>query len=67
MDLKISNNALDYITSQSYDPQYGARPVKRYMQRHILNELSKLILADKISKEKPILIDVDENGLVFSH
>ncbi len=67
VDLKISNNALDYIASQSYDPQYGARPVKRYMQRHILNELSKLILADKISKEKPILIDVDENGLVFSH
>ena len=49
----------------SYDPQYGARPVKRMMQREMLNQLSRMIIADKVNKECPIIVDYDGNGLVF--
>jgi len=48
-----------------YDPQYGARPVKRVFQRKVLNELSKQILANKVSKDEPIVLDAFEGELVF--
>ena len=54
----ISNSALNRLSSIGYDPQYGARPLKRVLQREILNELSKQILAGKISKESVIYIDL---------
>ncbi|MDE5559971.1 MAG: hypothetical protein K2I84_04895, partial [Bacteroidales bacterium] len=53
------------IAQQAYDPQYGARPLKRYIQRHITNELSKSLLANDFNKEKPINIDVFEGKYVF--
>ena len=53
------------IAQQAYDPQYGARPLKRYIQRHLTNELSKSLLSHQFDKEKPIKIDVFEGQFVF--
>ncbi|HNS30014.1 MAG TPA: ATP-dependent chaperone ClpB [Tenuifilaceae bacterium] len=64
--LSITESAIDWIVATGFDPLYGARPIKRLMQRHILNRLSKEILAGKVSKEKPIVIDhFDGDELVF--
>lgn len=65
--LDISDYALDWIAKQGYDPQYGARPVKRVIQKYILNELSKRILAGKIKKNETIKIDAFDDDLVFSN
>jgi len=66
VNIAITDNAIDWITDQGFDPLYGARPLKRLMQKYILNELSKQILAGKIDKEKTITIDYfDSNELVF--
>lgn len=68
-DIKISitENAIDWITKMGFDPQFGARPIKRVMQKHILNELSKQILAEKINKENVIEIDCNKDKLVFKN
>ncbi len=58
-------NAVDYLSEVGYDPEFGARPVKRAIQRYVLNDLSKAILAEKVSREKPIIIDSLGEGLVF--
>ncbi len=64
--LSITESTIDWIVATGFDPLYGARPIKRLMQRHILNRLSKEILAGKVSKEKPIVIDhFDGDELVF--
>ena len=63
--LKFTDRAVDFISKEGYDPQFGARPVKRVIQRYILNELSKEILAMKINKSQPIVIDVEGEQLVF--
>ena len=63
--IDISNEAIDFIARQSYDPQYGARPVKRMMQRELLNELSKMILADQVDKTKPMTVTVSDGKLSF--
>jgi ATP-dependent Clp protease ATP-binding subunit ClpB len=64
--ISITESAMDWIVRSGFDPLYGARPIKRIMQRYILNQLSKEILAGKVSKEKPILIDyTDGSELVF--
>ena len=60
--LEISDKALDYLATVGFDPQFGARPLKRVIQREILNELSKQILAGKVNKEDLIAIDLNENG-----
>jgi ATPases with chaperone activity, ATP-binding subunit len=65
IDIDMTDKAMQYIGKISYDPQYGARPVKRMMQREMLNELSRMIIADKVNKDKPITVDYDGNGLVF--
>ncbi len=57
--------AVDWIAGKGYDPQYGARPVKRIMQRTLLNELSKLILGGLVTPEKPVTIDLEKEMLVF--
>ena len=59
--------ALSYISEQGYDPQFGARPVKRVIQRYVLNELSKELLAGKINKDHSITIDSDGVGLLFNN
>lgn len=65
IDLTISEEAIDWLAQLGYDPQFGARPVKRVMQKQILNELSKQVLAGKIDKAKPITIDMFEKQFVF--
>lgn len=67
IDVNMTDEAMKYIAHISYDPQYGARPVKRMMQRELLNTLSKMIIADKVDKDKPINIEYDGNELIFSN
>lgn len=65
--VSMSDAAMKLIARLSYDPQYGARPVKRMMHRKIMNELSKMILAGNVNKDKPILIDADGDNIVFGN
>jgi ATP-dependent Clp protease ATP-binding subunit ClpB len=65
IDLRIKNEALEWLSEKGFDPQFGARPVKRMLQKYLVNELSKQILADKIDRTKPVLVDVVNNQLVF--
>ncbi|WP_106830114.1 ATP-dependent chaperone ClpB [Parabacteroides pacaensis] len=65
--LEFTDAALNYISAEGYDPQFGARPVKRVIQRYVLNELSKEILSQNIDKNKPIIIDVKDGSLVFKN
>ena len=64
-DLQWTPQAIDYLATVGYDPQFGARPVKRAIQQHVLNELSKRLLAEEVSREKPVIIDEFGDGLVF--
>ena len=59
IELNITDEALDWLAQLGYDPQYGARPLKRVMQRRILNELSKEILTGNVKKDSNILISLD--------
>ncbi|MCS6981406.1 MAG: ATP-dependent chaperone ClpB [Flavobacteriales bacterium] len=64
--LEVSDFALDYICELGYDPQFGARPLKRVIQKKVLNELSKMILAEKVDRHKTILLDyMGDDQLVF--
>ena len=63
--LEVTPHAVAFLAEEGYDPEFGARPVKRAIQHHVLNELSKEILAEKVSREKPIIIDSFGEGLVF--
>ena len=65
ISIDITDEAVDLIARQSYDPQYGARPVKRMMQRELLNELSKMIIADQVDRTKPITVTVLDGKLHF--
>jgi ATP-dependent Clp protease ATP-binding subunit ClpB len=67
VEIKITDNAVDWIAKRGYDPHYGARPVKRVIQKFIVNELSKSVLGNEINKEKPVLIDYDGEKIVFSN
>ncbi|MFP4365550.1 MAG: ATP-dependent chaperone ClpB [Bacteroidales bacterium] len=67
VDVEISDDAIDLLAERGFDPQYGARPVKRVMQRYILNELSREIIAGKVDKDKVLKIEVKEGELVFSN
>jgi ATP-dependent Clp protease ATP-binding subunit ClpB len=63
--LSVSEEAIDWISQLGFDPQFGARPVKRVIQKQVLNELSKAILAGKVRKDQSIQLDMFENKLVF--
>jgi len=65
IELQYSEYTLDYLAENGYDPQYGARPLKRLIQKEIVNQLSKRILAGDIDKTKPVLVDVFDNTVVF--
>jgi ATP-dependent Clp protease ATP-binding subunit ClpB len=67
VDLQFTDAAVNLISEKGYDPQFGARPVKRVIQRYVLNPLSKDILARKINQSKPIVIDVQGELLIFSN
>ena len=65
--LEVTDKALDFLAAEGYDPEFGARPVKRVIHKLILNQLSKDILAQKVNRDKPICIDYDGNSLVFKN
>ena len=67
IDLQLTPKAIDLIASEGFDPQFGARPIKRALQRLLLNELSGKIIARSIDKEKPIVVDAEEGKLVFEN
>jgi len=62
IDMKITPKAISFLASEGYDPEFGARPVKRAIHRLVLNQLSKDILAQKVDKDHPIIIDIEGNG-----
>jgi ATP-dependent Clp protease ATP-binding subunit ClpB len=61
----ITDAAVDWIAEAGFDPQFGARPVKRILQKYLLNDLSKEILSGRIDKANSIVVDVAEGKLVF--
>ena len=63
--LNVTPAAISLLADEGFDPEFGARPVKRAIQRMVLNDLSKKILSDEVSREKPITIDAADNKLVF--
>ncbi len=65
IDFSATEQAIESLSEKGYDPQYGARPIKRVIQKEVLNELSKDILAGKITSEQGILLDAFNNTLVF--
>ena len=65
--LNFTEPAIDFLSDAGYDSQFGARPVKRAIQKYVLNELSKEILGMKIDRNRPILIDREGDGLVFKN
>ena len=65
VDLQWTDPAIDYLAEVGYDPEFGARPVKRAIQRYVLNDLSKSLLSGSVNSEKPVIIDCFGDGLVF--
>ena len=63
--IDVSDDAIALLADLGYDPEFGARPVKRAIQRYVLNDLSKKILAEEVSRDKPILIDALDGKLMF--
>ena len=63
--LEVTPKALKFLAEEGYDPEFGARPVKRVIHRMVLNQLSKDILGQKVDREKPIVIDYDGSDIVF--
>ena len=67
IDLRVTNDAIRYIGHEGYDPQFGARPVKRALQRLVLNELSKQIISGKVDPSKPVIVDLKDGELRFEN
>ncbi len=65
--LEVTSAALKFLAEEGYDPEFGARPVKRVIHRMVLNQLSKDILAQKVDREHPIVIDYDGNDIIFKN
>ena len=67
VNISLTSAGLEWLVSAGFDPSYGARPVKRAIQRYVLNDLSKLILKDAILSEESIIVDVKDDQLVFTN
>jgi len=65
--INITEGAVAWLAQHGYDPQFGARPIKRLIQKNILNELSRKILEGNVTKEQALLVDRDKNGLCFKN
>ena len=65
VDLEFTEYALEYLAENGFDPQFGARPLKRLIQKQIVNQLSKKLLSGTIDKSKPVLVDVFDGTVVF--
>ena len=67
IDLRVTDDAIDYIAQEGFDPQFGARPVKRALQRLVLNELSKSIIAGKVDQSKAVIVTLRNGELHFEN
>ncbi len=67
IDIEITDNAVEFIANVGFDPLFGARPIKRVVQKNILNELSKRILSDDVNKNEKIIVDSDSEALIFKN
>ncbi len=67
IDLQMTDAAVQFLASIGYDPEFGARPVKRAIQRYLLNDLSKKLLAQEVNRDKPIIVDAAGDGLIFKN
>jgi ATP-dependent Clp protease ATP-binding subunit ClpB len=67
VELQMTDRAIDFMAEAGYDPEFGARPVKRAIQRYLLNDLSKRLLGQDVDREKPIVVDSDGEKLTFSN
>ena len=65
VNLHLSDMAIDFLATAGYDPEFGARPVKRAIQRYLLNDLSKKLLSMTVDRSKPIIVERDSDGLKF--
>jgi ATP-dependent Clp protease ATP-binding subunit ClpB len=65
--VEFTKKAVDYVAKVGFDPQFGARPIKRVIQKNVLNELSKIILADKVDRNCAIIVDEKNGALVFKN
>ncbi|MBQ3608865.1 MAG: ATP-dependent chaperone ClpB [Bacteroidaceae bacterium] len=65
VNLHLSDMAIDYLATAGYDPEFGARPVKRAIQRYLLNDLSKKLLSLQVDRSKPIIVERGSDGLIF--
>ncbi len=65
IEMEYTDELVEHFTKEGYDPQFGARPLKRLINRELINQLSKMILADKIDKSKPVIADSFEDAIVF--
>ena len=67
IDLRVTDDAIDYIAKEGFDPQFGARPVKRALQRLVLNELSKAIIAGKVNHQQPVIVELRDGEKQFKN
>lgn len=67
VELRVTDDARNFIADVGYDPQFGARPIKRVIQRYLLNDLSKALLAQTVNRDKPIVVDKKGDGLTFDN
>ena len=64
-NLRVTDKAVEYLAQAGFDPEFGARPVKRAIQRDVLNALSKSLLAGEVTREHEIIIDANDSGITF--
>jgi ATP-dependent Clp protease ATP-binding subunit ClpB len=65
IELRVDEAAMDFLSAEGYDPAFGARPVKRTLQKYLINELSKAILAGTVSRDSVIEVSMEKGALVF--
>lgn len=65
IELRVTDDARRFLAKEGYDPEFGARPVKRAIQHHVLNALSKTLISGKVNRQQPIIVDVAEGEITF--
>ena len=65
VDLQLTDSAIDFLARVGYDPEFGARPVKRAVQRYLLNDLAKKMLSNDVDKSQTIYVEAGADGLTF--
>ncbi len=67
LEITLTERAKEFIANSAYDPVYGARPLKRYLQREVETKLARELIAGKVGINQEIMIDLGDNGLVLTH